>query len=638
MGSNRIKGITIEIGGDTTKLDKALKGTDSNLSKIQKNLKDVDRLLKLDPKNVELLDQKQRLLAQSAELTTDRLKTLKKVAEESTVSNVKYKQWQEAFTSLQGQITKTSNEVTRLEKEGKSLENLGFAPDSEPMREVQEKTEALQKKLEGLHQKVTDTYEELGRPISIEQWDDLQREMAATAHEAENAEKKAESFNSTLGKMGPVLSDVSEKSGKVSSAFAPVTKAILGIGAAAVATVPATEEFRSDLSMLENNARMAGVGINATRQAFEQFAVVSDELDSSVEATSNLLQAGFTESNLQRAVENLAGAYLSFPDTLKIESLADSLQETLATGTATGQFAEALDRLGVGAEQFSAQLALIPDEVDRQNYALGALASKGMAEVYQGWVQNNQALVENREATLGFQQSMAQLAELIQPFLTSLTEMASTFMDWFTGLPEGAQAAVVGIAALVAVISPIAGIISAITGALAAAGVASNVFTIAGTGVSFTLGQWVIIIGVVIAAVLALAAAIAFLTGRSKELDNMKMPDVPDYSSSMPSSGGRLRSMGTATAQDLPYLAQGTVTRPNSPFLAVVGDNPQEPEIVSPLSTIEQAVRNVVGNGGSQASNIRVTVNFTGSAAQLVRMLQPQIVAETNRLGPQYVK
>lgn len=94
--------------------------------------------------------------------------------------------------------------------------------------------------------------------------------------------------------------------------------------------------------------------------------------------------------------------------------------------------------------------------------------------------------------------------------------------------------------------------------------------------------------------------------------------------------------MSTVTAQDLPYLAQGAVTRPNSPFLAVVGDNPNEPEIVSPLSTIEQAVRNVMGTFG-QAGNIRVTVHFTGSAAQLVRMLQPQIVAETNRLGPQFV-
>lgn len=637
MASKRIKGITIEIGGDTSDLDKALKGTDDNLSKIQKNLKDVDRQLKLDPKNVELLDQKQRLLAQSTELTADRLKTLNKVAEESTVSNVKYKQWQEAFTALQRQITRTSNEITKLEKEGKKLEDLGFAPDSEPMREVQEKTEALRKNLEELKQKVTDTYVELGRPISIEQWDAVQREMVETAHEYEETKKEAESFNSTLGKMGPALSDISEKSGKVSSAFAPVTKAILGIGAAAVATVPATEEFRSDLSMLENNAKMAGVGVDAARNAFEKFAVVSDEVDSSVEATSNLLQAGFTESNLQKAVENLAGAYLSFPDTLKIESLADSLQETLATGTATGQFAEALDRLGIGAEQFSEQLALIPNEIDRQNYALGALASKGMAEVYQGWIDNNQALVENRESTLRFQDSMSELAELIQPFLTTLTDMASTFMNWFTKLPAGAQAAVVGIAALVAVISPIAGIISAITGALTAAGVASTVFSVAGTSVSFTLGQWVIIIGIVIAAVLALAAAIAFLTGRSKELDNMKMPDVPDYSSSIPSGGGRPRSMGTVTAQDLPYLAQGTVTRPNSPFLAVVGDA-QEPEIVAPYSTIRQAAADALASSGGQTNNIRVTVNFAGSAAQLVRMLQPMITVETERRGPQFAK
>lgn len=651
MASNRIKGITIEIGGDTTKLDKALEGTNGQLKTTQANLKDVNRLLKLDPKNVELLDQKQRLLAQSSEFTADKLKTLKKVAEESTVSNVKYKQWQDAFTVLQRQITGTSNEITKLEKEGKRLEGLGFAPDSEPMREVQSRTEALREKIAELNKEVSDTYVALGRPISIQQWDDLQREMAATAHEAKNAEKEFEAFNSSLGKMGPVLSDISGKSGKVAEVFAPVSKAIAGIGTAAIASVPMTEEFRSDLSMLENNARMAGIGVDATREAFEKFAVVSDEVDSSVGATSNLLQAGFTESNLQKAVENLAGAYLSFPDTLKIESLADSLQETLATGTATGQFAEALDRLGIGAETFSKQLALIPGEVERQNYALGALASKGMADVYKGWVDNNQALLENREATLRFQESIARLAEQIQPFLTTLTEMASTFMDWFTGLPEGAQAAVVGIGAFVGIISPIAGIISAITGALTAAGVAGKVFTLAGVGVSATLGQWVLIIGIVIAAVLALAAAIAFLTGRSKELKDIEMPDVPDYSSSMPSGGGRPRSSASPisaaaapyalrapTVDNLPYLAQGTVTRPNSPFLAVVGDNPNEPEIISPLSTIERAVRNVMGERGGQASNIRLTVNFTGSAAQLVRMLQPQIIAETNRLGPQFVK
>ena len=87
-----------------------------------------------------------------------------------------------------------------------------------------------------------------------------------------------------------------------------------------LATVPATEEFRADLSLLDNNARQAGVGIDAARQAFMDFNTVSGETDSSIEAVSNLLQAGFTESNLQIAVEGLANAAATFPDTLKIET------------------------------------------------------------------------------------------------------------------------------------------------------------------------------------------------------------------------------------------------------------------------------------------------------------------------------
>lgn len=59
--AGRIKGITIEIGGDTTKLDKSLKDVDSTIRQTQSSLKDVNKLLKLDPKNTELLTQKQRL-------------------------------------------------------------------------------------------------------------------------------------------------------------------------------------------------------------------------------------------------------------------------------------------------------------------------------------------------------------------------------------------------------------------------------------------------------------------------------------------------------------------------------------------------------------------------------------------------
>ena len=60
--ANRIKGITVEIGGDTTKLQNALKQVNGEIKTTQSQLKDVDKLLKLDPGNTELLAQKHKLL------------------------------------------------------------------------------------------------------------------------------------------------------------------------------------------------------------------------------------------------------------------------------------------------------------------------------------------------------------------------------------------------------------------------------------------------------------------------------------------------------------------------------------------------------------------------------------------------
>ena len=73
--ANRIKGITVEIGGDTTGLDKALKGVQSTLRTTQTSLRDVNKLLKLDPSNTELLSQKQRLLKDAIGATKDKLET-----------------------------------------------------------------------------------------------------------------------------------------------------------------------------------------------------------------------------------------------------------------------------------------------------------------------------------------------------------------------------------------------------------------------------------------------------------------------------------------------------------------------------------------------------------------------------------
>ena len=79
--ANRIKGITVEIGGDTTKLQTALKGVNTEIRNTQSQLLDVEKLLKLDPGNTELLAQRHRLLGQAVSETKEKLETLKTAAD-----------------------------------------------------------------------------------------------------------------------------------------------------------------------------------------------------------------------------------------------------------------------------------------------------------------------------------------------------------------------------------------------------------------------------------------------------------------------------------------------------------------------------------------------------------------------------
>lgn len=642
MAGNRIRGITVEIGGDTTKLDRALAGTNKNISTTQSKLKDVERLLKLYPKNVELLDQKQRLLAQSVEFTSDKLKTLKEVAENSTVSNVKYAEWEKALTSIQGQITKTSKALSDMEAGQKQLADLGFSYDSSEMVDARERTEALRDKLESLQKQVTDTYEALGRPISIDQWDDLQRELAESADDAKKAQDSFDRFNPALSRFGSAAQKVSDKAGLVADATRGISVAAGGLLTAILGTFPATEELRSSLSKLETNAQLSGVGLEAAEQAMQELNRVSDETDSSVEALSNLLAAGVTESNLQKAVENLAGAAIKFPDTVKIESLADSLQETIATGEATGQFAEVLDRLGVGVDGFNDQLSQVPGEADKLNFALDTLANQGMSQFYGAWVQSNQAMVDNKDASLELMQSLSDMAASLTPIVTTVTEFATRLLDWFTDLSLGAKTAIVSILGVTAAISPVAGLISNVGGAISTVTKVAGIFT-GGVGdkVYMTFAKWALIIGGVVLAVTALIAMINVLLGKSQDVSSA-MNSISGVTSGATQMGGGPGPYSGGPApvslDDYPHFASGGVFAPNNPMLGVLGDNRTEREIAAPESTLRETFLDAVGAAGlSGRQNISVNVRFSGNLAQLGRVLGPVITAEAARMGPQLV-
>ena len=111
--ASRIKGITIEIGGDTSSLQASLRGVDKQLKDTQSKLKDVNKLLKLDPSNVELLRQKQQALKDAIKQTSDRLEELKKVSKDSVSP--------EEWDSIQREIIATEQDLKSLKKQLKEF-------------------------------------------------------------------------------------------------------------------------------------------------------------------------------------------------------------------------------------------------------------------------------------------------------------------------------------------------------------------------------------------------------------------------------------------------------------------------------------------------------------------------------------
>jgi phage-related minor tail protein len=129
--SNRIKGITVEIGGDTTKLSKALEGVNKNIKNTQTQLKDVQKLLKLDPSNTELLSQKHKLLADAVTATKEKLETLKTAAEQANTALANGDISQEELNAAKESVCSHMRTVTDSAgaiEEFYSIENLSGCP------------------------------------------------------------------------------------------------------------------------------------------------------------------------------------------------------------------------------------------------------------------------------------------------------------------------------------------------------------------------------------------------------------------------------------------------------------------------------------------------------------------------------
>lgn len=220
-------------------------------------------------------------------------------------------------------------------------------------------------------------------------------------------------------------------------AFAAYSTAVSGAATATFATIESTREYRSDLAKLEQGAATSGNSFSAMKDQLTNLTALTGESDSSIEALSNLMSAGFSDSQITSAVDALSGAVVKFPDTLKIESLSDSLQETIATGAGTGQFAELIERSGDSLDDFNAGLEACGSEAERQEYALNYLAESGLAKVNEEYTKSHKALLDYEKAEQAVTDANSKLAESAMPIAASFKNGYAGIISAFANVING---------------------------------------------------------------------------------------------------------------------------------------------------------------------------------------------------------
>lgn len=391
MAKSSIKGITIKIGGDTTGLDKALKETNKKSRELESELKAVDKALKLNPNNVTLVKQKQDLLKDSIKETKAKLDVLKEAQSQVTAQYKKGEIDAGQYRAFQRELETTKSKLSSLKDEKKNVNAIGTA-----FKEVKDKVEPVIKKVE-----------KVGSAIG-------------------GAASKAVKFTATLGKIDTAMI------GKAADGFKKYTQTI-GVGLAAVTTalaanVETSREWNSDMTKLKTNAETSGNNFDFMKSKMQDLVAITGESDSSIEALSNLMAVGFSDEQMTPAINALSGAVEKFPDTLKIESLSDSLQETLATGAATGQFSELIGRMGDSVDDFNAGLQNCTSEAERQQYALDWLANSGLSEINDEYQSANKSTLDYERASFELQDALASLGTAFTPVMAGAKGMAADFL------------------------------------------------------------------------------------------------------------------------------------------------------------------------------------------------------------------
>ena len=385
---NRIQGITVEIGGDTQGLSKALSGVNKEIRTTQSQLKDVERLLKLDPGNTELLRQKYELLNDSIESTEEKLDSLREAEKQVQQQFERGEVSQDQYNGLQREIIATEQALGRLQNEARDTENRINGIDEKPIEQVE------------------DAAEDAGDALR-------------------DAGDDASHFGDML-KAGAIVEGVS------------------GLVDSMSQLADETREYQRIMGSLEVSSERAGYSAEETADTYRQLYGVLGDDQTAATTTANLQALGFAQEDLKDLTNAAIGAWATYGDSIPIDGLAESINETIQAGQVTGNFADVLNWAGTSEDDFNAKLENAADSTERANIVMEELARQGLVEAGEAWQKNNESLVESNQAAADFQDTMAEMSERLSPVLTAVQNGINQLLGSVLDMTEGIDFSAVG--------------------------------------------------------------------------------------------------------------------------------------------------------------------------------------------------
>lgn len=404
--ADRVKGITVEIGGDVTGLNKALAGTNKEIKSTQSQLKDVEKLLKLDPTNTTLLEQKQRLLADAVGETKSKLDTLKEAEKQVQTQFQKGEVSQQQYDALQREIVATEQQLSKLEDRANDAQSALEEVDEQPVEDV--KTAA---------DKAGDALEDAG--------------------------KEASNFGDYL-KAGAIIEGVKGIAGAISDLSQE------------------TQEYRKIMGTLETSSEQAGYTAQQTAQTYKQLYGVLGDDQTTATTVANLQALELIQGKLTKLTDAAIGAWAKYGDSIPIDGLAEAINETIRGGTVTGNFADVLnwgskegETFGVmlkentkaneewnkavadaetAEDYFNLALQNCSTEAERANLVLQAMTDQGLVSAADAWRKNNEDIVAANEAQSDFMEKAAELSERVAPAIQAVKEGGNDLLQLFLDL------------------------------------------------------------------------------------------------------------------------------------------------------------------------------------------------------------